>query len=82
MIDTPLPTLTYAEASTQGLHPAVAFRAFAIPAGTIRAWASSGAIQARAIGPRGARLYSVADVAAHSIDTAHNPRTRRVSSDS
>lgn len=76
----PLPVLTAAQAYEQGLHPAAAFRAFAIQPGTIRAWASLGLIQARAIGPRRARLYSVAEISEFSIRTQHRPRTPRVSS--
>jgi hypothetical protein len=76
----PLPTYTADEAFRRHLHPADAFRAFAIPAGTIRAWASEGHIRAHGIGPRGAKLYFVPEVSAYSISIQHRPRMRPVSS--
>jgi hypothetical protein len=79
-VTAPLPVLTASEAYEQGLFPPAAFKAFRIAPGTVRAWASLGLIQARAVGPRGARLYSVAEISAYSISTSHRPRVRRVSS--
>lgn len=77
---TSLPTYTDAEAYELGLHPANAFRAFALAPGTIRAWASTGAIQARGIGSRGARLYAVAEVSAYSLRAKQRPGPRPMSS--
>lgn len=75
-----LPTYTDDEAFRRHLHPATAFRAFAIAPGTIRAWASAGHIRAHGIGPRGAKLYFVPEVSAYSISAGHRPRTPAVSS--
>lgn len=77
---TALPTFTADEAFELGLHPATAFRAFALAPGTIRAWASEGHIRARGIGPRGAKLYVVAEVAAYSRRELKSPGRRSVSS--
>ena len=76
----PLPTYTDREAYERHLHPATAYRAFAIPPGTIRAWASAGHIRAHGIGPRGAKLYFVPEVSAYSMSIQHKPRMRPVSS--
>lgn len=76
----PLPTYTADEAFRRHLHPADAFRAFAIPSGTIRAWASAGHIRAHGIGPRGAKLYFVPEVSAYSMTIQHRPRMPRLSS--
>ena len=76
----PLPTYTDTQAFERHLHPANAFRAFAIAPGTIRAWASAGHIRAHGIGPRGAKLYFVPEVSAFSMSVKHRPRTRPVSS--
>lgn len=76
----PLPTYTDDEAFRRHLHPADAFRAFAIPSGTIRAWASAGHIRAHGIGPRGAKLYFVPEVSAYSMSIQHRPRMPRLSS--
>ena len=75
-----LPTYTADEAYRRHLHPADAFRAFAIAPGTIRAWASAGHIRAHGIGPRGAKLYFVPEVSAYSMTVQHRPRMRAVSS--
>lgn len=80
MTEPQLPTYTDDEAFRRHLHPATAFRAFAIAPGTIRAWASAGHIRAHGIGPRGAKLYFVPEVSAYSISTQHRPRTPALSS--
>lgn len=77
---TALPVYTDDEAFALGLHPASAFRAFALAPGTIRAWASAGHIHARGIGSRGAKLYVVAEVAAYSKRQLKRPGPRRLSS--
>lgn len=75
-----LPTYTDDEAYRRHLHPATAYRAFAIAPGTIRAWASAGHIRAHGIGSRGAKLYFIPEVSAYSISIKHQPRMRPVSS--
>lgn len=70
----PLPVLAQFEADARYLYPPAAFAALEIAPGTVRAWASTGRIQARAIGPRGARLYSLSEVCAYANKVNYKPR--------
>jgi hypothetical protein len=71
---TTLPVLTQAEADARYLCPPAAFAVLDIAPGTVRAWASAGVIRARAIGPRGARLYAIREVCDHAVRVGHRPR--------
>lgn len=64
------------QATILHLATAVGFRAWDIPAGTIRRWAHEGRIQAIGKAPGGAHLYQLEQVAAVADQLAHQP-TRR-----
>ena len=69
-----LPRYTWNQADLLGLHPAQAFEAFGIAAGTVRRWASEGHIEQAGIGPKGHKLYTYADVLQHAEACGWRPR--------